>query len=52
MKLTDAEAQALLDAGSAVSVAPNTDASDATPKKNTLEVDTGLSVASGTTGPP
>ena len=49
MKLTDVEVQALLDAGSSVSIPPNTDASDATPKKNTLEVDTGLTVAAGKT---
>ena len=49
MKLTDAEVQALLDAGRAVILQPNTDASDTTPKKNTLEVDTGLTVAAGKT---
>ena len=49
MKLTDVQVQALLDAGSSVAVEPNTDASDATPKKNTLEVETGLTVASGKT---
>ena len=49
MKLTAAQVQALLDAGSSVSVEPNTDASDTTPKKNTLEADTDLTVAAGKT---
>ena len=49
MKLTAAQIQALLDAGSSVSVRPNADASNTAPKKNTLEVDTDLTVAAGKT---
>lgn len=49
MKLTDLQVQALLGQDSAVSIDPNTDPADTDPKKNTLEIENGLTVAAGKT---
>ncbi|NCE65996.1 hypothetical protein D1159_15765 [Pseudoflavonifractor sp. 524-17] len=49
MKLTDLQVQALLGQDSAVSIDPNTDPADTDPKKNTLEIENGLTVTSGDT---
>ena len=49
MKLKDVEVQALLEGRTSLTVQPNTDAADTMPKKNILEVDTGLTVTAGKT---
>ena len=49
MKLKDVEVEALLRGTSSLQVLANTNSADRTPKKNILEVDTGLTVAAGKT---
>lgn len=49
MKLTDVQVEGYLSGQDAFEVLANTDDQDTTPKKNVLEVDTGLTVAAGKT---